>query len=93
MSNNTPRIALRFVTDLLRSFYSTFYSAGSGWFIVTVTVTVCLYFASSSGSPALANAFNLIVLPWQIAFLIYVVGAARKFFSERWAAARRSISK
>lgn len=93
MSNNTPRVALRFITDLLRSFYSTFYSAGSGWFIVTVTLAVCLYFASSNGSPTLIQAFNLIILPWQIAFLLYVGGALKSFIADRWSAAKRSIEK
>lgn len=93
MKTNTLKIVTRFVTDLCRSFYSTFYSAGSGWFIATVSIAVCLFFASSSGNPAIINAFNLIILPWQISFLIYVLGAVRSFFAEKWSAAKRSIDE
>ena len=87
------RTAARFVTDLCRSFYSTFYSAGSGWFILTLSIATMLFFASSSGNPTVIKAFNIIVLPWQISFLIFAGQAIRSFFSDRWKSAKQSLQK
>ena len=89
MNNNFFKTAYRFIADLMHSFYSTFYAGSSGWFLITVSAAICLYFASSTGNPLVIKAFNLIILPWQIAFFVWIGRTVFGFLRARWHRAKR----
>lgn len=92
MTSPSPiRIGLRMLKNMVVDFYNTFYSPGSGWFIITVSFAVMFAFGSYGGNAFSTKLFNIIIIPWQIAFLLFVGSSFVKFFSERYDSAKSSF--
>jgi len=79
--------------NIATEFYDKFYSPGSGWFLITLSFAVVFFFGSLGGNSFSAQMFNIIIIPWQISFLLFAFKAFADFFRTRYHAAKESFKE